>query len=140
MAEQLSVADRLDIQELVARYNWAIDTHDGEGVAATFVPDGAFEMGARFIQGHDALVAFGSGVHLPPRPATWGNQHWVTNMVLEGDAERVTARSYLARHTVDGEEKGVATIGHYLDQLVKLDGHWRFQHRLFRNWPPEAAT
>ncbi|MGH2520200.1 MAG: nuclear transport factor 2 family protein, partial [Chloroflexota bacterium] len=32
----VSATDRRDIEELIARYNWAIDTRDGEGVAATF--------------------------------------------------------------------------------------------------------
>ena len=41
-AAKLTTQDYIDIQQLYARYNIAIDTGDGEGWAATFTPDGVF--------------------------------------------------------------------------------------------------
>ena len=66
----LSVEDRLAIQELIARYNHAIDGGDPDGWAATFAPDGTFESrgdqsdapassGTGFRQGPGAPVAPG---------------------------------------------------------------------------------
>ena len=132
------MADRLEIQELIARYNWAIDTRDGEGVADTFTPGGSFTMRDRHFQGREALVRFGSGANLgPPQPHS-GSQHWVTNVVLEGQGDNVSAKSYLVRFHVEGNERGVANVGYYTDQLVKQDGCWLFESREFHAWPAEA--
>ena len=54
-AAKLATQDYIDIQQLYARYNIAIDTGDGEGWAATFTPDGVFNNTNK---GHDALVQF----------------------------------------------------------------------------------
>ena len=53
-AEGLTTQDYIDIEQLYAQYNHAIDSGDGEGWAATFTPDGAFNRFA----GKDALVGF----------------------------------------------------------------------------------
>ena len=39
---RLTGDDYIEIQQLYARYNNAIDSGDAEGYAATFVPDGTF--------------------------------------------------------------------------------------------------
>lgn len=57
LSGSLSLADRLEIQELIARYCWALDTRDGDAYAATFIPDGVFQgIGSRG-RGHDELQA-----------------------------------------------------------------------------------
>ena len=42
----LSAADRLEILDLVARYNHLMDGRDAEGWAECFTPDGVFDGGA----------------------------------------------------------------------------------------------
>jgi len=32
------------------------------------------------------------------------------------------------------------SLGYYEDELVKVDGAWRFARRHFRRWPPGPAT
>ena len=131
----LTLADKLEIQELIARYNWAIDTHDGPGVAATFTQDGIFDGPGRTFEGHEALVGFGAGTHLTAESMARGSQHWVTNLVLEGNSEAVTARSMFTRQNVDGDRHYTGPIGHYHDELVKVEGRWLFKKRIYRNWP-----
>jgi uncharacterized protein (TIGR02246 family) len=131
----LSALDRLEIQELAARYCWADDTGDGEAFAAVFTPDGVFKSTRHNARGRAELVALGKSI-APPKPA--GIQHWVTNMVIDGDAERARVKFYFVAHRID--ENGVATtssLGYYLDDVVKLDGRWLFAQRHFRPWPPE---
>src|SRR5262245_54214763 len=53
-ADGLTTQDYIDIEQLYATYNHAIDSGDAEGWAATFTPDGSFN---KFV-GHDALVGF----------------------------------------------------------------------------------
>ena len=134
-AEPLTASDRLEIQELVARYCWAIDTRDGQGVANTFTPDGFFDGGRRF-EGREQLIGFGRGDHVPPNRPETAAQHWVTNMVLEGDTTAATAHSYFVRHSIIDGTPSVARVGYYVDELVKVDGRWLFKSRTYRDWPP----
>lgn len=53
----LTAQDYAEIQQLYARYNFAVDAIDGEGVAAVYTPDGIFYEGKnRQIVGHDAWL------------------------------------------------------------------------------------
>jgi hypothetical protein len=131
----LSLADRLAIQELIARYNWAIDTRDGVGVANTFTADGSFD-GGRIAQGRDELIAFGELRDRPPWPAGVGSQHWVTNLVLEGNNVRVHARSFFIRQNVDNGVVASTNLGYYHDEIVNIEGRWLFEKRRWRRWPP----
>jgi hypothetical protein len=51
---KLTADDYIEIQQLYAQYNIAIDSGHAEGYAATFTPDGVFNTS----NGHDALVRF----------------------------------------------------------------------------------
>jgi hypothetical protein len=138
-AEPLSLADRLGIQELIARYNWAIDTRDGVGVADTFVPDGIFDGGG-IVRGREALIAFGALPNRPPAEPGSGAQHWVTNLVFDGDHSRARVKSFFIRQNV---EDGVVTstnLGYYRDDVVNVDGGWLFERRRWRRWPPADAA
>ena len=53
-ADGLSTQDYIDIEQLYATYNHAIDSGDAQGWAGTFTPDGTFNKFA----GHDQLVGF----------------------------------------------------------------------------------
>ena len=62
----LSWHDKLEIRELVARYDHAIDSGDPEGWAATFTEDGSWNGGV-LVSGQAELLAFARG--LPENPA-----------------------------------------------------------------------
>jgi uncharacterized protein (TIGR02246 family) len=133
---QLSADDRAEILELNARYSWAHDTDDAEAFAATFTPDGVFQSPGHDARGHAELLALGESI-APRWPR--GIQHWVTNMVLDGDGERAQAKLYFTLHSLDenGDTK-VGPIGYYEDDLVKVGGSWRYARRRYRPWPPKS--
>jgi hypothetical protein len=135
MSEPLSLLDRVEIEELIARYNWAIDTSDGPGLADTFTADGAF-VGTREFRGREALIGFGAGTHHGPIPPA---QHWVTNMVLEGDTELARLKAYFVRQNVEDGQVITTNLGYYDDELVRVEGRWLFSVRRFILWPPAAA-
>lgn len=139
----LTVEDRLAIQELYARYNWAIDTSDGEAFAATFTPDGRM-VNPEFdsvIEGTEPLAAFARDVDLGSR----GLQHWNTNLVLDADGPNaVRARLYMfaafgTKQPVIGEaDPVIERLGRYEDRLVKDDaGEWRFAERVYTSVYPK---
>ena len=118
----LTSEDKVEIAELAARYNRAIDSGDAEGWAATFTEDGVFEGSQGKVQGREALVHF---VEDREQRATSQQRHWNNNFVIEGDGDSATLTCYLL--LMSGSE--VAAIGSYDDVLRRVDGAWRFAHR-----------
>ena len=122
----LSTADRLEIQDLLARYNYAIDAGDAGAWAATFVADGVFTSGGRTQSGTRELQAFAAdfATRLP------GSRHWNTNVIIEGDGDQATMRCYLQLlKTGGGEPATIVTTAKYEDTLRRVDGVWRFVSR-----------
>ncbi|TAJ19684.1 MAG: nuclear transport factor 2 family protein [Dehalococcoidia bacterium] len=122
----LTLADRLDIQELLARYNHAIDSGDITTWAACFTADGAFTSGGRTSTGTKELEEFAANFHsrMP------GSRHWNNNIVIEGEGDSATMRCYLQLlKTGNGEPATLVTTARYEDTLRRVDGAWRFASR-----------
>jgi uncharacterized protein (TIGR02246 family) len=129
MTAVLSTDDILAIQQLAASYNHAVDSGDGPGFAGTFTSDGILEAGGNTIKGQDALAEFATNVPsgLPcPR-------HVATNLLIEGSGDEASLRAYVHVYILKGEPPTatVATSGRYEDQLLRIDGEWRFARRVF---------
>lgn len=58
----LDAADTLEILQLAARYNHAIDYGDPEAWAGTFTEDGTFNTAQGVQQGHEALAQFAAEI------------------------------------------------------------------------------
>lgn len=122
----LSVADHIEIHDLLARYNHAIDAGDAPAWAATFTSDGAFTSSGRTRTGTQELQAF--AVDFATRMP--GSRHWVSNVVIEGDDDRATMRCYLQLlKTGAGSPPTIATTARYEDTLRRVDGVWKFASR-----------
>lgn len=118
----LTAQDFVDIQQLYARYNWALDSGDSEGYAATFTPDGVFNNNV----GHDAIVKFadtfhaGLGAHV---------RHWNTNLLIQPSPEGASGQVYLVLVDFGSKPPTIAASASYSDQLVKTAQGWRFKKR-----------
>jgi hypothetical protein len=130
-AEGLTTQDYIDIEQLYATYNHAIDSGDGEAWAATFTPDGTFNKFA----GHDQLVGF---------IQTWkekmnggARRHWNTNLRIVPSKEGASASVFLM--LVDVTTKGIVATGMYTDTLVKTASGWRFKTRQTKMDPAATA-
>jgi hypothetical protein len=128
----LSTEDRLEIQELYARYAHCFDSEDAEGYAAVFTPDGRFvRPGFPDLVGTDALTAF---VHERHAEAP-GVSHHVSNLLVEDTGGGVRGRAYvLVLRVVAGEPLILRNLGLYDDALIQVDGAWRFKIRTFTSW------
>jgi uncharacterized protein (TIGR02246 family) len=125
------MTDRVEIRELVARYNKAIDTGDAEAWAATFTEDGEFHGVVGDFCGADELAAFAKAYATEEQYADFARaQHWVTNMVIDGDGDSATMFCHLMM--VSPEEGGgrIILVGRYEDDLRRVDGQWRFTKRV----------
>jgi ketosteroid isomerase-like protein len=126
----LTVADRVEILELLARYAHAIDTSDGEAYADCFTDDGVIELRSSglHVQGRAALVEFAREDHARGGAA----RHLTNSPIIEGDGDRATIRVYLLRLTQDrslDERRGIGPVGFYHDTLRRIAGRWRFERR-----------
>jgi bifunctional aromatase (cyclase/dehydratase) len=123
----LPTDDIVQIQQLAARYNHAVDSGDGDAFAQTFVPDGRLVAGNP-IAGRDALAAFAAEV---PRQQP-GIRHWVGNVFVDGEGDRATMKAYI-RVTANigaGDSRAELMTGRYEDTLVKDGDRWYFAERV----------
>jgi len=133
-AAELNPRDYMEIEQLYAQYNHAIDSGDAEGWANTFTPDGTFN---RFV-GHDALVGF---------IGTWrekmngaNRRHWNTNLRIVATPEGANGSVYLMLMDVGTKPASVVSTGMYTDSLVKTKDGWRFKQRTTKGDAPAAAA
>jgi len=132
---KLTADDYIEIQQLYARYNNAIDSGDGEAYAATFVTDGTFNT----FTGHDALVGFIHNWHEKMGGAN--RRHWNTNLTITPAPEGASGSVYLLLVDVSASQPAILAAAKYEDQLVKTSDGWRFKKRVTRNeGSPRAAA
>ena len=133
-AEGLSSQDYIDIEQLYATYNHAIDSGDAEAWASTFTADGTFNKFA----GHDQLVGF---IQQWKEKMNGGNRrHWNTNLRIVPSKDGASASVFLM--LVDVTTKSIVATGMYNDTLVKTVEGWRFKSRATKMdaAPPPAAA
>ncbi len=137
MAGPLTVEDRFAIQDLVARYSWALDTGDIDGLIACFTPD------ARVIEevfedpdiweGHEGIRHISE--HYRNAANFPGRQHHTSQLQVNGDNEACDARSFVFVTECHGEPPYLLRFaGYYEDKIVKQDGQWLFKERTIRLW------
>ena len=120
-AAGLSTQDYIDIEQLYATYNHAIDSGDAQGWAGTFTPDGTFNKFA----GHEQLVGF---IQQWKEKMNGANRrHWNTNLSIRPSTDGASATVMLM--LVDVTTKGIVATGMYNDTLVRTANGWRFKSR-----------
>jgi hypothetical protein len=136
--------DYIDIQQLSARYTFAIDTctNGGQDFADLFTGDGEFSVsqqwgvaGNRKTQGRSALVKAaggdGQGGCVDPKTQMgYGISHLIVNLVITPTPEGAAGRSYLLAIGVGGDPTKIERQGGYDDVYVKTQAGWRFKSRI----------
>ena len=124
--------DYIDIQQLYAKYNEAIDSGNAEAYAATYVPDGVFNT----FTGKDALMGFVQ--QYKEKMNGLRNRHWNTNLIITPTAGGgATGSVYLMLMNVSTQPPTISSVARYADELVKTPQGWRFKKRTTRG---DSAT
>jgi hypothetical protein len=149
---KLPLEDRAEIEDLYARYMWALDTGDSQGYADCFVPDALVwevQPDGSITSGR-ALAFVEGGYHQDPQFA--GHQHRHDNLVYAPDPagrpDHWEIRAYVfatyAQRNPPGatEHPPAATTwsGHYVDTVAKVDGTWLFIERNIAPWTGERGV
>ena len=143
-AMTLTPQDYIDIQQLSARYAFAIDTctNGGQDFADLFTEEGEFSVsqqwgvpGNRKTQGRVALVKAaggdGQGGCVDPKTQMgYGISHLIVNLVITPTADGAIGRSYLLAIGVGGDPTKIERQGGYDDVYVKTQSGWRIRSRI----------
>lgn len=130
--------DRAAIEDLQARYLFALDFHDPDLYVSTFTPDGVLDYGSGEVQGREAIKEVIAGMPSPgpvEGMRAGAARHNISNIVIRVEGDRAESRSYWFHYSNDNpERRGVFDgFGHYEDELVKVDGEWLFTRRKIYN-------
>ena len=144
-AETSYADDRAQIEDLQARYLFALDFHDPQLYASTFTPDGILDYGEGDVKGREAIIKVIAGMpgNRPAPPPAPGQpvlrpsagRHQITNIVIKVDGNKAMSRSAWFHVGNDNPERRntIGGFGHYEDDLVKVNGQWFFTKRKIFN-------
>jgi uncharacterized protein (TIGR02246 family) len=131
-------ADRAEIEDLMARYLFAIDYADWDAYVATFTEDGKLEFASGQYRGREeiraAVTRFAEGIgrfyHTEDgKPAIL--RHVVLQSVIRVEGDRAFGRTLwveMANHG-PGDTMKMGTYGIYEDDFEKVDGRWLIARR-----------
>jgi hypothetical protein len=124
----LTAADYMEIQQLVARYAYAVDTHadNGYAYADLFTADGVFGK----TRGREALAELARTTQ-KERGGPAFTRHFLTNVIIYPTPEGARGNQYLMALDVSegGKPSSVVHGGRYDDEYVKTPAGWRFKSR-----------
>ena len=137
-------ADRALIEDLQARYMFALDFGDLDAYVATFAEDGILDIGEGEWQGRDTIKMILESIpqqedvpsdndSIKLHPAT--GRHNFTNIVLKIEGDTAYGRAYWFHMGNNNPERraNLNSYGHYEDVIVKVDGEWLFNKRKIYN-------
>ncbi len=139
---KLTIEDRFEIMDLLARYSWALDMGEPTDLAETFTPNGilieeVFED-ADVWEGREGVEKMAR--HYMASPNFPGRQHHVSMPVFDKISDtHVKVKSFVFVTECHGEPPMVLRFsGYYLDDIEKHDGEWLFSSRIIRLWDGEV--
>ena len=135
--------DRAQIEDLQARYLFALDFFDMDTYVSTFTEDGILDIVEYQVQGRDEIrksLEESRSVFDPSSENAEGlyrptGRHNITNIVLKIDGDKAVGRAYWFHYGNNNPDRraGVDAYGHYEDEMVKVNGQWLFSKRVIYN-------
>lgn len=135
--------DRAQIEDLQARYLFALDSFDMDTYVSTFTEDGILDIVEYQVQGRDEIrksLEESRPVFDPSSENSEGlyrptSRHNITNIVLKIDGDKATGRAYWFHYGNNNPERKaeIDAYGHYEDEMVKVNGQWLFSKRVIYN-------
>lgn len=123
---ELTTADRLQIQEVLSRYSHCIDRGRWDALPALFTEDCRLDLSQLMgmYEGRAGVQQFAETL----KPLNLFMRHLVTNVVIDGDGDRVKVECYVTAVTGSAATP-TSTTGFYDDELVKQNGRWLLHRR-----------
>jgi ketosteroid isomerase-like protein len=139
--------DRAEIEDLMARYLFAMDWNDFDTYAECFTEDGTLEFARGAVSGRDNIRAAAKGfkeavagiyTDVDGNPAVL--RHVLCQSVIRVEGDKAWHTGFWFETANDGPREAsgrftptLGTFGIYEDELVRVDGTWKFAYRNIRN-------
>jgi uncharacterized protein (TIGR02246 family) len=129
--------DRIAVEDVMARYVWAVDSMDADGYVAVFTEDAVIDSNGSISKGHAEIRRIVAGLiqrrdRNKALGAPAGNlYHVISNVRIEFPRpDEAVHYSYwqTVRRDADGRMTAAA-MGRSEDRLVKRNGKWLIQFR-----------
>jgi hypothetical protein len=135
--------DRAQIEDLQARYLFALDFFDMDAYVSTFTEDGVLDIIAYQAKGRaeirnkleEARLVFNPASEKAQGPYPPTGRHNITNIVLKINGNKAIGRAYWFHYGNNNPKRAAALdgYGHYEDEMVKINGKWLFAKRKIYN-------
>lgn len=134
--------DRAEIEDLMARYLFAIDYNDIETYVGTFTEDGEIEFATGTFKGREEIGAavarfkerIGEFYTIEDgSPATLRHVILQSTIRVEGDRAWATSLWMEMANDGPGDTLKMGTFGIYEDEMERVDGDWLFSKRRVLN-------
>jgi hypothetical protein len=116
-----------EISDLIGRYCMLFDDEDWTGLDELWTDDAAFVVDDAAFEGRRAVMDFLSTC----LPAGYRSKHMISRPLVELAADGRTARSRTDVVWIAANFENTI-VGRYEDELVLVDGGWRFARRVER--------
>lgn len=135
-------ADRAEIEDLMARYLFAMDYGDLDSYVATFTENGSIEFASGTYEGRaairEAVGRFKDAIgqfYTTEDGSPAALRHVLLQSVVRVEGDRAWSTSLWMEMANDGPEGSfkMGTFGIYEDELERVDGRWLFSRRVVLN-------
>ena len=130
MPQKLTTEDRLEIQELYAKYCHGLDKGDAELFMSTWTDDGEFTGGRGPGRANDPRTPLKGREGLIRMGSNGGTRHFNTNLILTPTADGAKGSVYLMLYTARTNPPSFVETAIYDDTLVKTPQGWKFKKRV----------
>lgn len=138
MKPRIPVEDRLDLQDLVARYAWALDTGDVDAYVDCFFEDGWIEHHPPGLcEGREAIRKLTEFLWYEHPNNYLGRQHRMSQVLMapEPDGVRIRAFWSILQHDVRTQAHFIYGMGLWRAVAAKDDGgDWRLRSLIVDIW------
>ena len=139
---KISLEDRQEIYDILARYVWGMDTGDIEAVVAQFTPDGVIKDVTGKCWDAAAGGVRGFATHFLTRPNRRGGQHHVQHLFVEpaaGGGYRVSSYWVSIQWDAEDDRKFLRAMGSYVDTCIKVQDQWLIKEKIIDPWNSATA-
>lgn len=131
MLDVQEISDRIEIQDLLARYTQAIDQRDWDALDRVFTPDAYIDYSA--MGGESGGVSEIKDFLARVMPMFESTQHLLGSSVVDIDGDTANARTICHNPMVlrGGDDPHLLVCGlWYRDKLVRTPAGWRISERV----------
>ncbi|MET7511165.1 nuclear transport factor 2 family protein [Streptomyces albidoflavus] len=131
------IESRIAIEELLNKYCHGFDRPDRDLLRTLWAEDAVFDLGPLFgdpANGVEGIMAKAEELWAAV-PVMY---HWMADPVIAVDGDTATAETELNCLVISREDGPTQVVGVYSDRFARIDGVWKFQHRVFdpQLWAP----